>query len=347
MAMKSALNEWRELAMPGGGVVMSDAFGALGLSEPDGQVYAALVAAPRSTAADLAARCGLTVQQSGKSLSRLAQHGMATRAPVDRDHYLAVAPDVAIGTLIGHRETELRSARAEMHRLMDAFREASRYTDPARSVEVLTGAEAIAQRLDYLQDTSVQQVRGFDCPPYVQDVAANLSNQRRKMIEGVRYRTVYDREAVAWPGRLEEDILIGVRDGEEARVRTTLPMKLIMSDDRMAIVPISVGDSVLDAAYVIHPSALLQALDRLFEAEWERAVPLQASLDADGGPAGPDDDHRKLLGLLAAGLTDESIARSLGWSARTTQRRLQALMRELGASTRFQAGLAARERGWL
>ncbi len=329
---------------------MLDAFGALGLSEPDGQVYAALVAAPRSTAADLAERCGLTLQQSGKSLSRLAQQGMATRAPVERDHYLAVAPDVAIGTLIGHREAELRTARAEMHRLMDAFREASRFTDPARSVEVLTGGEAIAQRIEYLQDTSLHQVRGFDCPPYVQDIhdpGANLSRQRRRLREGVRFRTVFDREAVAWPGRLENEILVGAQDGEEARVRTTLPMKLIMSDDRMAIIPISVGDSVLDAAYVIHPSALLQALDGLFEAEWERAVPLGAAIGADPGLLQPDADHRKLLGLLAAGLTDESIARSLGWSARTTQRRLQALMRELGATTRFQAGMAARERGWL
>ncbi|MGF1432383.1 helix-turn-helix domain-containing protein [Kitasatospora sp. LaBMicrA B282] len=326
---------------------MLDAFSALGLSEADGQVYAALVAAPQSTAGELAERCGLTAQQSGKALSRLAQQGMATRAPVDRDRYLAVAPDVAIGTLIGHREAELRAARAEMHRLMDAFREASRFTDPARSVEVLTGGEAISQRLAHLQDTSVQQVRGFDCPPYVADPESNLTRQRKRLKEGVRFRTVYDREAVAWPGRLENEILIGAQDGEEARVRTTLPMKMIMSDDRMAIIPISVGDSVLDAAYVIHPSALLQALDGLFEAEWDRAVPLQAAIGAEPGLREPGDDQRKLLGLLAAGLTDESIARSLGWSARTTQRRLQALMRELGASTRFQAGMAARERGWL
>ncbi|GAA1271352.1 hypothetical protein GCM10009665_69480 [Kitasatospora nipponensis] len=326
---------------------MFDAFGALGLSVPDGQIYTALVAAPQSTAAELAERCGLTVQQSGKALSRLAQQGMATRAPVERDRYLAVAPDVAIGTLIGHREAELRSARAEMHRLMDAFREASRFTDPARSVEVLTGGEAISQRLAHLQDTTVQQVRGFDCPPYVQDAAANLTRQRKRLKEGVRFRTVYDREAVAWPGRLENEILVGALDGEEARVRTTLPMKMIMSDDRMAIIPISVGDSVLDAAYVIHPSALLQALDGLFEAEWDRAVPLQATLGNGAGPGEPEADQRKMLGLLAAGLTDESIARSLGWSARTTQRRLQSLMRELGATTRFQAGMAARERGWL
>ncbi|GAA2775244.1 MULTISPECIES: helix-turn-helix domain-containing protein [Kitasatospora] len=326
---------------------MLDAFGALGLGRPDGQVYAALVVAPQSTAGELAEQCGLTLQQSQEALDRLAEQGMATRAPVDRERYLAVAPDVAIGTLIGHREAELRSARAEMHRLMDAFREASRYTDPAHSVEVLTGGEAINQRLEHLVETSHYQIRGFDCPPYVMDPTAHQPRQRAKLKSGVRIRTVFDKEAIAWPGRLEQEILVGVEDGEEARVRPVLPMKMMMSDDRMAIIPISVGDSVLDAAYVIHPSALLQALDALFEAEWERAVPLQTALGGDDHGPGPESDHLKLLGLLAAGLTDESIARSLGWSARTTQRRLQGLMRELGATTRFQAGMAARERGWL
>jgi len=324
-----------------------DAFGVLGLGRPDGQVYAALVMMPQSTAEELAEQCGLTLQQARAALDRLAEQGMATRAPVDRERFLAVAPDVAIGTLIGHREAQLRNARAEMHRLMDAFREASRFTDPAHSVEVLSGAEAIAQRVEHLVESAEYQMRGFDCPPYVQEPVAYLPRQRQRLKAGVRFRTIFDKEAVAWPGRLEKEILVGVADGEEARVRPVLPMKMMLADDRMAIIPISVGDAVLDAAYVIHPSALLQALDGLFEAEWDRAVPLQAAIGDGDGELEPEADHRKLLGLLAAGLTDESIARSLGWSARTTQRRLQTLMRQLGATTRFQAGMAARERGWL
>ncbi|AXI80120.1 helix-turn-helix domain-containing protein [Peterkaempfera bronchialis] len=323
----------------------------LGLPETESRVYAVLVAAPQSDTAALAPRCGLTEQQAEEALARLAEKGMATRAPGSGTHYLAVAPDVAIGTLIGRREEELRSARAEMHRLMDAFRDASRYTDPACSVEVLTGSEAISQRFEHLQDTAQEQIRGFDRPPYVQNPGLNLGRARRLLRDGIRYRVIYDREAVAWPGRLDNDIRISCEDGEEARVRVALPMKMIMADDRMAILPISSGNRVLDAAYVVHPCSLLEALATLFEAEWERAVPLRATAGRVGLPeAAPDrpgEDHRRLLGLLAAGLTDEAIARALGWSARTTQRRLQGLMRELGATTRFQAGMAARERGWL
>jgi len=42
-----------------------------------------------------------------------------------------------------------------------------------------------------------------------------------------------------------------------------------------------------------------------------------------------------------SGLTDEAIARQLGLSHRTVQRRVAAFMADLGAHTRFQAGVKA------
>ena len=48
-----------------------------------------------------------------------------------------------------------------------------------------------------------------------------------------------------------------------------------------------------------------------------------------------------LLQQLAAGAKDEQIARTLGLSLRTVRRRVADLMIELGADTRFQAGVEA------
>jgi DNA-binding NarL/FixJ family response regulator len=52
-------------------------------------------------------------------------------------------------------------------------------------------------------------------------------------------------------------------------------------------------------------------------------------------------DQQRLITLLLSGLTDEAIARQLGTSHRTIQRRVAALMSELGAHTRFQVGVQA------
>jgi DNA-binding NarL/FixJ family response regulator len=54
-----------------------------------------------------------------------------------------------------------------------------------------------------------------------------------------------------------------------------------------------------------------------------------------------------LLILLAAGSTDETAAKRLGVSGRTVQRVMAELMERLGAASRFEAGLRAKERGWL
>ena len=52
-------------------------------------------------------------------------------------------------------------------------------------------------------------------------------------------------------------------------------------------------------------------------------------------------DQRHHLEIL------KQIARTLGISLRTTRRRVAALMAELGADSRFQAGVEAVRRGWL
>lgn len=62
---------------------------------------------------------------------------------------------------------------------------------------------------------------------------------------------------------------------------------------------------------------------------------------------GPTRDERRLMGLLAEGLTDETIAAQLGWSRRTLDRRLRSAMGKLGARSRFQAGVLMVRSGWL
>jgi DNA-binding NarL/FixJ family response regulator len=57
--------------------------------------------------------------------------------------------------------------------------------------------------------------------------------------------------------------------------------------------------------------------------------------------------ERELLLPLAKGMTDEAAAKRLGVSLRTVRRQMAALMERLGASSRFEAGLKAAQRGWL
>ncbi|MEV6233419.1 helix-turn-helix transcriptional regulator [Saccharopolyspora shandongensis] len=99
----------------------------------------------------------------------------------------------------------------------------------------------------------------------------------------------------------------------------------------------------LDGSLVVHASGLLNALSGLFETLWTLAMPVSAETEQDQ----LSDRDRSIIMLMAAGATDEAIARRLHLSRRTVVRRIAALLDQLGATTRFQAGVQAAKRGLL
>lgn len=308
-----------------------------------------LIENPRSSAADVARQCELPARLAARTLATLARRGLASRLPGRQVSYLAVAPDVSLQPMLARREDELLYVRTTIHELTAAFHRSSRHTHPAELVEVVTGVQNIASRAFALQEGAQSSVRGIDKPPYAMPNAdTNADREYQRLREGIEYRILYDVESVRRPGKLD-DIRASSQRGEKARILTNAPLKLWMVDDAAALIPIRGSGYAVDAAFVIHPSTLLDALVALFELEWRRGVPVRAfTVDGAGASAevAPDEPTRALLGLLAAGLTDEAIARTLSVSLRTVQRRIHDLLLELGVTTRFQAGLAARERGW-
>ncbi|HEY0618176.1 MAG TPA: helix-turn-helix domain-containing protein [Kribbella sp.] len=326
----------------------------LGLTEETEHVYTTLVGRPRCTASELAKDCGLTPSGVGRLLSVLVRDGLATRTAGRPPRFSATVPDVAVAALIDEQQHRLDQARSLVHRLMETYREAARITHPEVAVELLTDRDDISSAVGRLTADARREVRAFDRPPYVDRPGSNLDLQIQRQRHGVVHRVIYDQEAVAWPGRMHNDIGPSIRAGEKARVRPELPLKLVISDSRVAIIPFSLAAGGQSAAYLIHPSPMLVALESLFEAEWERAVAVSdtgtvavGNLPPGSDATQPDPETRCLLTLLASGLTDAAIARSQGWSERTTQRRIHRLMNQLGASTRFQASLTAARRGWL
>jgi sugar-specific transcriptional regulator TrmB len=321
---------------------------AIGLSADEDLVYATLVDHPDSSGAQLAGLCDLSPQAAARIVGRLVRRGMATRLPGRPPRFVAVAPDMSIQPLLNRRENELQLARAAVHELTAAFLRASRNTFPHELVEVVTGPENIIDRALMLQDCAQSLIRGIVKLPYVMDGPedANADRENRRLNEGVEYRAIYDQKAVQQPGKIE-DIRSSVEHGEQARIAADAALKVWIIDDAAALIPSLHPAYGIDAAFVVYPCAMLDALIALFELEWQRAIPFRRYVRS--AAAAPDDGLDEfgglLLRLLAAGLTDAAIARSLRMSLRTTQRRIHDLMNRLGATTRFQAGMAARERG--
>lgn len=158
------------------------------------------------------------------------------------------------------------------------------------------------------------------------------------MAQGRRSRAIYPvRALVDAPAELAGRVAAG----EEIRVLPELVTRLLVIGDSHAVMPEPLG--LADAPLsVVRQRGVVEAMSLWFEELWARAAVPDL---AEEGPA--PDLRRFLLEQLALGVHDEQIARKLGISLRTVRRRVAALMTELGADSRFQAGVEAARRGWL
>ena len=314
----------------------------LGLDDPAGaEVYVLLVGEPGASVAVIAGRTGRPVAEVEAALRALEAARLAT--PDATGGWDVTGPDATLAGALAAHEENVREARRSLGVLEREYRAARRSVHPGDVVEILTGAETVGARLREAQRGAQHQIRGLDRPPYVSVRPGSNRDLLAKVDEGVDVRIVLDGEAAAWPDRLTGEILEWRAAGDRVRIAGSLPTKVFLVDDDLALVPVvSTETSLQQSAYVVHAGALLDALSALFEREWERATPLPPADLPD-----IDDATASLLALLGAGQTDVAIARAFGVSERTVQRRVQNLLGRLGVTSRFQAGIRARERGWI
>ncbi|MGK4580780.1 helix-turn-helix domain-containing protein [Kitasatospora sp. HPMI-4] len=306
-------------------------FAGLGIGADAEELYLRLLDAGSASAQQLGAWAGLNAERSLAALESLADHGLVARPAGGQRRWTAAAPDVALEELLLQREVELRRARGRINELMRTYRR--RQSGMGELVEVITGREAIAELWRSLQLGSREQLRVLDRPPYIR--RCDPETEGSLLGRGVTTRVVYESRVLREPDRVAE-VRGFIRGGEQARILPELPLKLAVVDARWAVLPVSAGTE-LQHVLLVRPSSLLDALIGLFELYWSQAMRFPAA-DAESEP---EDRRQRLLGLLAAGLTDESIARQLGVSTRTVQRWVRELMDRFGARTRFQAGIQA------
>src|SRR6266700_1472921 len=313
--------------------------GDLGIAPTDELAYRALL---RHGSADLAELSRLTKISAGalrRVVARLEDEGLVSRLTGRRLRH------VAIEAIAARREEEIARARSSVSVLADETYERSA-SPPEELLEVVTGQGAVGRSFMQLNLAARHDVRALVRPPFAADVSQAPVTQDTALRRGVTARSIYDVSAFETPGLLEAARGL-VEQGEEARVGT-VPIKLVIVDSKRAMLPLTSGDrDAAQSAVVVHESTLLDALIALFEMMWRASSPLRwtgQGAEADERLSGGD---AEILSLLSAGLKDETVARQLGLSLRTLQRRVSELFDVFGARTRFQAGYSVSRDGFL
>ena len=316
----------------------------LGLSDDQQRVYEALATSARRRTDDLADALELTVAQVATALEKLVRLGLAVADPGEDETVSAAPVELAVDVLVRAQQGALDKAQAFSRELAERAARSQEVHRPEQLVSVVVGREAmgsISQQVEVLS---------FERPPYLAPYSGTGEGtnpqQQLKMAEGVRYRTVFD-QSVLDDSRIVGRIKRDLSAGEEGRVVANLPLKLIVVDRQVALLPLLGGtDGDQPAMLMIRPSVLVDSLVALFEAVWQSASPLR--LEASTEPVEQEErDARTVVGLLAAGLSDTRIAHTMGISERTVRRKVATALQLLGAETRFQAGLRAKEAGWV
>jgi sugar-specific transcriptional regulator TrmB/DNA-binding CsgD family transcriptional regulator len=307
----------------------------LGLSRAEEAVYLRLLAEPGLAAPELARRLDMTQHQLGYHTESLIAYGLVERDGTHPAGWRATAPDIALEALMRRREAELMKLRGRVDELMRSYRRSRQAPGSDELIEVVSGREAIAGCWRTLQDSAHSQIQILDKSPHV--LAADPQYESTLIRKGVVVQVIYESQVVRNPERLA-DIHRYMSVGEHSRMLPRLPFKLALVDERWALLPVSTG-SALHSALVVRPCSLLDALSGLFALSWSQAMRIPRTGTSEESEA--EGRRRELLTLLAAGLTDDSIARQLGVSTRTVQRLVREFMDSFGARTRFQAGVQA------
>lgn len=329
----------------------------LGLDNEAERVYRALLAHPKDGVGELARRLALDETALRNCLDRLSALALVRPSGQKDAGFRPLNPEDAMELLLARQQAELARQQAELaahQQKVAASRAAAAQLIAECSalrpyntagVESLHGPEEIRDRLARMAADTRHEMMTF--APGGAHTASDLEASRRPNAElldrGIAMRTVYlDSVRNHQPTRDHVDWLH--QRGGQVRTTPTLPIRMIISDRREAVLPLDTDDAHAGAV-VLSYKGTIAALCALFESIWQAATPLGtvAERDMDGLTR----QHRETLHLLLQGLTDEAIAKRLGVSPRTARRIAAELIDALGARSRFQAGAHAVQNGWL
>jgi DNA-binding CsgD family transcriptional regulator len=323
------------------------------LTERHIALYRALVAKPRASLSALARELGADVHELDKPAATLVELGLAS---ADGEHYVAISPLLAEVTELGAEELELSARRAAVEARRNAIRavipdwvDGLRVNPSANAVDIVTGPNDVGNVMMHYaaqcreELLSVAPGRG----PSRLDPRIRMANLY-SLGRGVRTRALY--QHIALRDRVGRVYLQELAEhGARIRVASSVPGRSLVIDREAALLPIPGSDPGLvgGGLAVVHEPNVIGWVIATFEQLWAEATPLEELLGQPQNDAEVDHTRAAILRLMADGEKDDAISRRLSVSVRTCRRHIADYMAQVGASSRFQAGVIAARSGHL
>ncbi|HLN76080.1 MAG TPA: helix-turn-helix domain-containing protein [Nocardioidaceae bacterium] len=318
--------------------------GVAGLLPGDERVYRIILRASGAYRLRLAELAGLSAEAIDEVLARLESAGLVQLS----DGMVAAAPPAhVLGRIITTRTRQLRREYEQIDGLRNLIpslvadhTSLSRDMGDAVDVRAVQDGDVLAL-VRRLATEGSGDLRWFRPDQWRLPTAPRLDALVRELIEsGYESRAIYPATVLE---EAPDKLRARAEAGERVRIVASVPTRMGIFGDSSVFMSDRWG---LDTGrrLVVREHSLVGALRTLFDTVWEHAMAVPGLEGEGDDPAG---GRRLLLQQLTSGAKDEQIARVLGVSLRTVRRRVADLMDELGAASRFQAGVEAVRRGWI
>jgi DNA-binding CsgD family transcriptional regulator len=312
-------------------------------------VYERVLADPGTTPSALAAGLGVSPPRVLEAVRVLRGLRLVKDAAPGRGELIAVSPEEAQMELLVPLEQAIYSERrrladvkGQLLSFVDAFDNTQRYRRRPETVVVTGDPGEIALRLTEAMQSGTSEIQVMQ--PCVAQETPELRHARPLVLEalrrGVRALVLYPHTARGDAGTRSHVRELTRADGQ-VRTSREIHGRFIVVDRRVAFVP---ADDEGRLAVVYDPS-VAAFLSGIHDRMWQSALDYESK--TAGYATAMDDLRATILDLLASGIKDEVIARRLGMSERSFRRHIAAIMQDLTAGSRFQAGVMAARSGLL
>ncbi|MFI7637812.1 LuxR C-terminal-related transcriptional regulator [Nonomuraea sp. NPDC049400] len=329
---------------------MSDPFETLGLDPAQTALYSAVLRLHRATLTDLAQAMDGPVDKVGRQLDDLVKLGVVDE---QSGEYLARHPAAALGRVIAERLDRLAEESRRIDTALGSIRSLIRDYDAGRdyqsgtfTVELVNGADVLYESVVGIavQSPPMALMTALPDERTMTDFARKFADpwidaQKRKLLA---VHAIVPVTTLVLPG-VRDQLTRLLEAGGKVRTLDRVPSWFMTVGSEVAGLPPFWGGNLPDHAYnfyLVRTPVVVGLLQALFKELWARAVPLPWGGRRSEGMV-------QVLRLAAQGMCDDSIARQLGVSVRTVRARFADAMTELGAQSRFHAGVEAARRGWL
>ena len=243
----------------------------VGLSFSEAKVYLALLEKGISQVGEIVKLSGVPQQKIYYVLQKLLNRGLCSLIPGKVKKYKAENPSIGIGNFIDKTQKQMDILQVMVTDLERQYQRGKKENNNLQRIEIIQNSTQIVEKVLSFEQSAKEEVLSFNRAPYAM-VNRNVE-ETKGLKKGIKYRVIYEVDEVK---RLVDLLAIDmyIKAGEEVKIVTELPLKMMIFDSR--ILMFAIEDDIIPGTSfsiaIIQRSNLVKGMKELFEVYWQKAM---------------------------------------------------------------------------